>query len=246
MLFLCQLWRKLIRQAPGKVSLFLGTLLLISQAWPLWAQRFQELYTGQVVNVLDGDTITLLTTDYEQLRVRFYGVDAPEKNQAFGPQSREALQNLIGGRNVTVEVVDTDRYSRQVGLVRQDGHLINQVMVAGGWAWVYPQYCKLARLCPGLVAAEKQARSQGLGLWSDQNPIPPWQWRRGARSGSPAPDQRGGAVVPIGGSLRGNVSSHIFHNSSCKHYSCRNCVRIFKTREEALKAGFRACKICGG
>lgn len=43
---------------------------------------------------------------------------------------------------------------------------------------------------------------------------------------------------------RGNTQSHIFHRSSCRHFGCKNCTRVFSSREEAINAGYRPCKVC--
>ncbi|MDR2945201.1 MAG: Ada metal-binding domain-containing protein [Candidatus Adiutrix sp.] len=46
--------------------------------------------------------------------------------------------------------------------------------------------------------------------------------------------------------VSGNTQSKIFHNASCRYYGCKACTRIFATAAEAIKAGYRACKKCGG
>ncbi|MDR0621272.1 MAG: thermonuclease family protein, partial [Deltaproteobacteria bacterium] len=107
----------------------------------------QEIYQGSVERVVDGDTVQLLTDDYERVRVRLYGIDAPEKDQEGGDQSLAALKVLIEGRRVRVDVLDVDRYSRLVGLIYLDGDLANLRMIEKGLAWVYDQYCKSKEVC---------------------------------------------------------------------------------------------------
>jgi endonuclease YncB( thermonuclease family) len=148
------------------------------------AAKNKSVYVGRAEKISDGDTITLLTKDFERVRVRLYGIDAPEKSQPAGAQSTLALKELIDGQTIEVEEVDTDRYSRVVGLITVNGQLVNQALVEGGWAWLYPNYCRLKEICESMAGAEKRARSRSLGLWRDQNPIPPWRWRKGER---PAP-----------------------------------------------------------
>jgi endonuclease YncB( thermonuclease family) len=223
-----------------------------------------ETYLGQVQRVVDGDTVQLLTSDYEQIRVRLYGIDAPERSQDGGPQSQAALRGLIEGRQVTVEVLDVDRYGRLVGLIFLDGLSVNLEMVERGQAWVYDSYCKDKEACQGLSAAQGRAREARLGLWADASPVPPWDYRRRARSGgSPGGldvhSGSGGSSGQAAGrpaigaasrfastALRGNRKSKVFHNPGCRHYDCPNCVESFKSREEALSRGYRACRICGG
>jgi endonuclease YncB( thermonuclease family) len=235
--------------------LFLGSLAIVLAlaSNPAGAQR--EIYAGQVQSVQDGDTITILTDDYERVRVRFYGIDSPEKAQAYGPEAGAFLKSLIGSQKVRVEVVDVDRYSRAVGLVSLGGNSLNLAMVQAGLAWVYGQYCKIADFCRQLSAVEEQAKRAKLGLWADPDPVAPWDYRRSLRGGgnssqlaNPSPQGQNPSVSPSisSGPLRGNSGSMVFHNSSCRYYTCKNCINVFKSRAEAIKAGYKACRICGG
>lgn len=58
-----------------------------------------------------------------------------------------------------------------------------------------------------------------------------------------APDGRQNATVsePL---YRGNVSSNIFHRKGCRYFRCKHCLQKFATREAAMGAGFRPCKVC--
>jgi endonuclease YncB( thermonuclease family) len=164
-----------------KLTLLAAVWLLTLGASALFAAPNQNIYVGRAEKISDGDTITLLTEDYERIRVRFYGVDSPEKKQPAGPEATLALKKLIEGQTITVEEMDTDRYSRIVGLVRVKGQLVNLTLVRNGWAWLYPNYCKVKDLCSAMARAEREAKAQGLGLWREPNPIPPWSWRKGER-----------------------------------------------------------------
>ena len=136
-----------------------------------------EIFTGRVEQVHDGDTITVLTGDGRNLKVRLYGLDAPEIAQNHGRAARDFLRNLIQGREVQVEKQTLDQYGRVVGLVRDSGLSLNLTMVASGQAWVYEQYCKWP-ICKEMRSAEKAARQQKLGLWQTPKPQEPWVWRR--------------------------------------------------------------------
>jgi endonuclease YncB( thermonuclease family) len=157
-------------------------LMALALAFPCGLSAQPEKYRGQVVSVADGDTITVLTTDFERIKVRFYGIDCPEKDQPYGQEAKNFLTGLINGKTVDIEVMDIDRYSRYVGLVRFDGALLNQSLVEGGYAWLYEQYCEDKLVCGALRAGEKAARSQKRGLWSEPSPTPPWDWRKAKRS----------------------------------------------------------------
>ena len=126
--------------------------------------------SGQVVKISDGDTITILTQEKQQVKVRLYGIDAPEKKQPYGQKSKQFLSNLIAGRSVEIQEKGKDRYKRVLGIVYLDGQDINEQMVLNGYAWAYVKYSKI------YAKQELKARSQNLGLWRDK-PIPPWVFR---------------------------------------------------------------------
>lgn len=134
----------------------------------------QEL-PGQIIEVYDGDTATLLTNDNKKYKVRFYGIDAPEAAQEGGIASRDALREKILGKEVTVLVAATDRYGRAVGKVMLGGRCVNQEMIAEGRAWYYKDYAGGEY---DFARAEDAARRKKLGLWQNDSPQPPWEWRR--------------------------------------------------------------------
>ena len=135
----------------------------------------REELEGKVIQVYDGDTIDILSADNKKYRIRFYGIDAPEKLQPYGIESRDTLRRKILGKNVTVQVMNTDNYDRSVGKVLLDSRCINLEMVAEGAAWHYVAYAKNEY---DIANAEKTARSRNLGIWRDPYPQPPWEWRR--------------------------------------------------------------------
>lgn len=140
-------------------------LLLLFFTIPLFA------ISGQVIKISDGDTITILTQQREQVKVRLFGIDAPEKKQPYGQKSKQFLSNLIAGRSVKIQEKGKDRYRRVLGIIYLNGQDINEQMVLSGYAWAYVKYSKI------YVKQELKARSQNLGLWRDK-PIPPWEWRK--------------------------------------------------------------------
>ena len=222
-----------------KVTCVLGAMcLVVAMATAAWAESF----TGQVVGISDGDTITVLTSGNRQIKVRLYGVDCPESKQAFGTRARQFTGSQVGGKTVQVQVEDRDRYGRTVGIVTtQDGKVLNRELLAQGFAWLYSSYCK-ASFCRDWKALEQQAQKSKLGLWVDKSPIPPWEFRRAMRSGSSkVQDSRKPAYAT---SYSGNTSSGIFHSPSCKYFRCKRCTASFTSRDAAIRAGYRPCKIC--
>ena len=129
---------------------------------------------GKVVSIADGDTCTILDAEKQQHKIRLDGIDAPEKGQAFGTKSREALGRKVHEREVIITWTKRDRYQRILGRVDCGACWINREMVSEGWAWRYVQYSK----DPELIKAETEARESKRGLWADKSPVPPWEWRK--------------------------------------------------------------------
>ena len=144
----------------------------------LFAQA--EVLVGTVVGVSDGDTITVLDADKTEHKIRLMGIDAPEKSQAFGSASKQALSNYIYQREVTVEYKKKDRYQRILGKVILDKQDICLAMISDGMAWHYKDYEKeQSKTDRDLYSqAEIKARSEKIGLWQDNKAIEPSAFRR--------------------------------------------------------------------
>ena len=141
-------------------------------------QKADEGLSGKAVNIPDGDTFTLLTPDKKSIRIRLYGIDAPERGQDFYQISKQYLGDLLQGQNLTVHIRDTDQYKRIVGDVYlPDKRYVNKAMVEAGLAWHYKQFSKER----DLAIAEEQAKENRIGLWKQPNAQPPWQWRKEKR-----------------------------------------------------------------
>lgn len=140
---------------------------------------FADLMTGEVVALADGDTITVLSEGVQH-KIRLSGIDAPEKNQPFGNQSKQSLADMVFRKTVMVDYNKRDKYNRIVGKVLLEGNDINLEQVKRGLAWHYKQYEKEQELADRSIYANEEylARRDGKGLWVDKNPIPPWQFRK--------------------------------------------------------------------
>jgi endonuclease YncB( thermonuclease family) len=147
-------------------------MLLVSEA-------NAEIIFGRVIGVSDGDTITVLDTDKIEHKVRLMGIDAPEKTQAFGAASKQALSNYIYQQEVTVEYKKKDRYQRILGKVILDKKDICLAMISDGMAWHYKDYEKeQSKTDRDLYSqAELKARNEKRGLWQDANPVAPSAFR---------------------------------------------------------------------
>ena len=136
-----------------------------------------ETLEGKIVKIADGDTLTLLTSTKDQVKIRLAGIDTPERKQPFGNRAKQALAKLAFQKQALIEAETKDRYGRTVGVVFVDGLNVNHELVKQGMAWVYRKYNK----DKALYELESRAKKERLGLWLDENPIPPWEWRRGKR-----------------------------------------------------------------
>ena len=132
-------------------------------------------FSGQVVSVLDGDTLEVLHNSRPE-RLRLSGIDCPEKGQAFGKRAKHAASELTFGREVTLQTFGKDKYGRTIAdVLLPDGTNVNQELVKQGWCWWYRKYAPGDTVLEGL---EMEAREAKKGLWIDPQPVPPWEWRK--------------------------------------------------------------------
>lgn len=183
--------------------LALALLLVISTR-----DAFAANLEGRVVGVSDGDTVTVLDGERKRHKIRLAGIDAPEKAQPFGQRSKENLSRMVFDKDVRVEWSKRDRYGRIVGKVwvqpkscptcpmtLDAGH--SQITV--GLAWWYRKYAKEQSSADrgAYEFSEQEARAKRVGLWSDPDPVPPWDWRRSSK-GTQLPKIKGMINAGIG------------------------------------------------
>ncbi|WP_213043427.1 thermonuclease family protein [Nitrospira defluvii] len=133
------------------------------------------VYSGQVVGVIDGDTIDVLHNGKAE-RIRLNGIDCPEKSQSYGQKAKQAASALVFSKEVTLHTFEEDKYGRTIGnVLLADGTNVNQELVKEGWCWWYRKYAPGNTVLEGL---ENEAREARKGLWVDPQPVPPWQWRK--------------------------------------------------------------------
>lgn len=200
----------------------------------------------KVVGVKDGDTIVLLVNG-EEVTVRLYGVDTPEKNQAHGQRAKQYTSDLAFGKTVRLIVNNKDRYGRTVGtIILPDGKNLNEELVRNGFAWHYKEYSK----DQNLANAEADARRFKRGLWQDPNPVAPWDFRKEQRSGASKPSTAN-APIPAGATKRtvyicNSTNSAVYHYDSNCHVLKRCKDEVIKTTEALAirEHGRRADKTC--
>lgn len=183
--------------------LFCATLLLICLTSALMISAYDRpayAWEAVVEHVSDGDSFVVRRSDVKSTlrsrgskeKIRLYGIDAPERGQAFSRVSRDNLHKLLQG-TLDINVLYHDKFGRAVALVKSTktanfgsanesagkyGSItVNEIQIRDGMAWMYSLFCKES-FCPEWKALENDARSARKGLWRDAKPIPPWDWKR--------------------------------------------------------------------
>jgi micrococcal nuclease len=190
--------------------------------------KANEEFTGKVIGVSDGDTIKVLVNK-ETITIRLEGIDAPESKQSFGNKSKQALSEVVFGKEVTIRKTGDDRYGRTLGVVKVGDVDANSKMIEDGWAWHFKKYNNEERL----AVLEEEARNKKRGLWAEDNPLAPWEYR--ARQKTPETKEADpNALYWL------NTSSNVRHNERCEHFK--------KTKKGRLcgPTDGKACGICGG
>ena len=142
-----------------------------------------EVWQVKQGSIYDGDTLRVVRGS-EELKIRFCGIDAPEKKQSLGIESRDHLRSLVDISNgeILLIPIEQDRYDRTVAeLYVKDSDdtaiNLNVQMVRDGYAWHYERYSGNCPIRNEFAIAQEMAQSEGLGIWKG-NPTPPWDWRR--------------------------------------------------------------------
>jgi len=151
-------------------------------------------FTARAISVADGDTLDLEHAG-RRVRVRLFGLDAPEADQPHADAARTLLRELTRDRDLRVVVRDRDRYGRVVAALFTGRDSVNARLVREGAAWAYVQYSDR------YVADEQRARRERRGLWRGRDPVPPWTWR--GRSG--ANPRNAGGLARLNATMKGCV-----------------------------------------
>jgi len=152
---------------------FLFAILLLSP--PSYAVI--RTVEGTVYKVSDGDTLQVITSAGNKLRIRLYGCDAPETpkinrrtgqimkpGQPYGEEATQAVTSKVYGKDVRVDIIDIDRYRRMVSMIWLEKRNINLEMVREGYAEAYRKYLK-EPYTSEFIKAEQEARSKRKGIW---------------------------------------------------------------------------------
>ena len=134
----------------------------------------------QAIKVSDGDTLSVQKVENgkfvgEVMKIRMFGIDAPEKTQDYGIESKQALEKLVNGKILEIEEKNRDRYGRTVAVVYVNGKNVNEEMVKNGNAWWYQEYDKKDTK---MQAYQENAKKNKLGLFGKRGYVEPWNYRK--------------------------------------------------------------------
>jgi endonuclease YncB( thermonuclease family) len=132
---------------------------------------FALAWSGRVVGVEDGDTLTV-RRGREKVAVRLYGIATLEKDQDFGKKAKQFTSEMVLRKVVKVEIPYRDRHGQTAAVVRAKDVILNEMLIQEGLAWVDGRYC-LDAICNHLYLLEMKARREKRGLWSEAHPVPP-------------------------------------------------------------------------
>ena len=148
-----------------------GVLILgLLMSSVLWAE---EMISGKVVTVIDGNTLEVYTNDNETYKILLYGIDSPELGQEYGDKAKRFLEKLILEKNVSVQIQGKDRWGNRLGIILIDGEDPREQLLEQGLAWTSEK-----QLIEEFEAIKEKARDKGKGLWKEQDPTAPWIFRR--------------------------------------------------------------------
>ncbi len=175
-------------------QLVIFILLLACWSRPMWSygqpksssfpqnsthQKQKQQHRYKVIGIKDGDTFVLLKDGKEQV-VRFAHIDCPEKKQPFGNKAKQFVSDRCFGKYVTL--IHQNRYDRNKRLIAEvvleNGSNLNKELVKNGLAWHFKKFSQDKEY----AQLETQARKKKIGIWSEPNPIAPWNWRKGRKA----------------------------------------------------------------
>jgi len=146
--------------------------------WVMLAVRtyvFSEnILSGKVITVIDGNTIELMTSENESYKIMLFGIDSPELGQEFGEKAKKFLEKMVLDKSVKVTIQGKDRWGNRLGIILIEGKVDPRFeLLEAGLAWT-------AERDPiqELETIREKARDKGKGLWKEQDPTPPWTYRR--------------------------------------------------------------------
>lgn len=211
--------------------------IIIALSFSLSAQAFE----GKVVSIADGDTISVMHDGVAE-KIRLNGVDCPESGQAFGNKAKQFTGDMVFGKIVNVKEYGKDKYGRTIGDVfLPDGKNLNKELIKAGFAWWYRKYSNDNEL----KQLEQEAKLSKRGLWTDSNPVAPWDWRHNPNAfGKSTLNKSVTKQVP---SAENQVDTVVYitktgskyHNAGCRYLKSSVPIKLSE-----ISSGYSPCSVC--
>lgn len=154
------------------MNTFMKSILIIA-IYLIFTPSILLAWEGKVVSVSDDDTINVLSSG-KHVKVRLAAIDCPENGQPWGKKAKQFVSFMVLHKTVIILPENVDRYGRIVGWVFVNDFNLNHALVREGLAWHDRRHSNNSFL----TALEMEARVEKKGLWSETDPVPPWEWRK--------------------------------------------------------------------
>ncbi len=209
------------------------------------AEGHAVVLSGNVIDVTEGDTLSLESSVGPLIKVRLKEVDAPQSGQTFGRQARQWVEEQALGKRVSIEYDSVDRYGRAIGVATlPDGRNLNKELLRLGYAWHYRVHFPVDE---SLRELEYRAWGKKSGLWVDPSAVPPWEFRREAAPPQDPPDEFTEVdydrIFNYG--LIGHLETKLYLWPDCRNYPRDNRgFAVFASKQEAQTSGFKVSPHC--
>jgi micrococcal nuclease len=150
-------------------------LVLVATLACIFTGAMANELNGKVTSVIDGNTFEMIAEeDNESYKILLYGIDSPELGQEFGEKAKKFLEKMILDKKVNVKIQGKDRWGNRLGILVFDGDKDPRIeLLEAGLAWT-AERDPVAEL----ETIREKAQEKGKGLWKEQDPTPPWTYRR--------------------------------------------------------------------
>lgn len=153
-------------------KVMLGLSLVLALLCGLVAAEDQ--IQGKVSEVIDGNTLILETGENETLTILLHGIDSPEPGQQYADESTQLLKELLLDRTITASITGRDPKGNRYAKIELEGTPDpRHELLRAGLAWPAERHND-----PELETLKEEARRKNVGIWQDENPTPPWTYRR--------------------------------------------------------------------
>lgn len=219
--------------------------LVINQLKKVWISSQEHRWEGTLHYVQDGDSLHFKDKNGKVHHIRLTCIDAPETGQAGGEEAYRYLKQLLQDKPLVLKWHEMDRYNRILGTIFVDDLDVNAEMIRAGHAWHYVAYSDSKEL----TELEAEAKAAKRGLWSQENPIAPWDYRRmPSKDQPPTREQQTPPAVNPDQETSTDIVNHTvyvtktgskYHRENCRHLKSS----IVMTREDVLDR-YSPCSVC--